>query len=156
MKLGVNRFLQTALIGVALSSGPVLAAELSTPVVNALSTKPSSVRVSVQAGATGAQQGFTAQWMKKSDFDALGGWPVLANPALKSGNFIGVPVWTTDGNSGDYTLAPQQWIDVELGQLFDETGVAATSTSELEPATSYVVRVFARAGGGIYLTLRTK
>jgi hypothetical protein len=37
---------------------------------------------------------------------------------------------------------------IELGQLFDESGVVATSTDELEASTQYVVRVFARATGG--------
>ncbi len=148
MQTKLLRMLTAALLSVAISSGSAAADELSIPAVNAVNAKPSTVRIQIRAGATGAQQGFTAQWMKQADFYALGGWPVLPNPALKSGNFIGVPVWTTDGDAGDYTLEPQQWIEVELGQLFDETGVAATSTSELEPATTYVVRVFARAAGG--------
>jgi hypothetical protein len=137
-----------ALVGMALVGGPALADELDIPVVNAVGAKPSTVRLQVQAGASGAQQGFTAEWMKKSDFDALGGWPQGPSELVMRGDFVGTPVWTTAGNAGDYTLAPQQWMDIELGQLFDETGVSATTTAELDAGTAYVVRVFARGGNG--------
>jgi hypothetical protein len=39
-------------------------------------------------------------------------------------------------------------MDIELGQLFDETGVSASFVGELDPGTQYVVRVFSRASGG--------
>jgi hypothetical protein len=148
MKLGFGRMVMAALVGMALVSSPVLAQELDTPNVSPVAAKPSTVRLSVQAGASGAQSGFTAQWMKKADFDALGGWAPEGDARLMSGDFVGVPVWTTDGNAGDYTLAPSQWMDIELGQLFDETGVNATSVNELEAGTEYVVRVYSRASGG--------
>jgi hypothetical protein len=148
MKLVYGRIVMAALIGMALVSSPVLAQELDTPNLSPVAAKPSTVRLSVQAGASGAQAGFTAQWMKKADFDALGGWATEGDARLMSGDFVGVPVWTTDGNAGDYTLAPSQWMEIELGQLFDETGVSATSVNELEAGTEYVVRVFSRAAGG--------
>ena len=148
MKLGFSRMVMAALVGMALVSSPVLAQELDTPNVSPVAAKPSTVRLSVQAGPSGAQAGFTAQWMKKVDFDALGGWAPEGDARLMSGDFVGVPVWTTDGNAGDYTLAPSQWMDIELGQLFDETGVNATYVNELQAGTEYVVRVFSRAAGG--------
>ncbi|MEP7027484.1 MAG: hypothetical protein ABI960_02705 [Candidatus Eisenbacteria bacterium] len=148
MKLCFGRIALATLVTMALVGGPAIAQELDIPTVNAVGAKPSTVRLQVQAGPSGAQQGFTAQWMKKADFDALGGWPTEPNAAVMSGDFVGVPVWTTDGNSEDYSLAPQQWMAIELGQLFDETGVAATSTEELQAGTQYVVRVYARGGGG--------
>ena len=81
--------------------------------------------------------------MKKVDFDANGGWADAGSPTLRQGDFIGVPVWTTEGNAGDYTLAPSQWMAIELGQLFDETGVIvdAGDNEELAASTQYVVRV---------------
>jgi hypothetical protein len=136
-----------ALIGMALASVPAFADELDIPIVNPVGVKPSSIRLQVQAGASGAQAGFTAQWMKKADFDGLGGWAAEGHPALMKGDFVGVPVWTTDGNAGDYTLAPNQWMDIELGQLFDESGVSASFVDELAPGTEYVVRVYSRAAG---------
>jgi hypothetical protein len=128
-------------------SGPALADQLDTPLAWQTAAKPSSVRMRVKAGATGADAGFTAQWMKKVDFDARGGWADAGDPSLKQADFAGAPVWTTEGNAGDYTLAPAQWMAIELGQLFDETGVATASSDELEAGTQYVVRVFARGTG---------
>lgn len=147
MKSGFGRMVMAALLGVAFVGGTALADELDIPVVNAVGAKPSTVRLEVKAGPSGAQSGFTAQWMKKVDFDGFGGWVAEGHPALMSGDFVGVPVWTTDGNAGDYTLAPSQWMSVELGQLFDETGVSSSFVEELEPNTQYVVRVYSRASG---------
>jgi len=138
-----------ALIGVALLGGPALADALDSPIISPMSAKPSSVRIRVKAGATGAEQGFSAQWIKKADLDALGGaWPEAGSALVRSGDFTGVPVWTTAGNAGDYTMGSLQWMAIELGQLFDESGVAATSTDELEAGTQYVVRVTSRGGNG--------
>lgn len=149
MKFGFGRMVLAALVGLAFVGGPAVAQELDSPILSTISAKPSTVRVRVEAGASGAQQGFTAQWMKKSDFDAMGGWPAGPSALVRSGDFEGVPVWTTDGNAGDYTIAASEWIAIELGQLFDETGVVASSTDELEAGTDYVVHVTARGGAGL-------
>jgi hypothetical protein len=137
-----------ALVGVALLEGPAFAQSLDSPIISPMSAKPSTVRIRVKAGASGAEQGFSAQWMTKADYDANGGWPEGASALVKSGDFTGVPVWTTAGNAGDYTMDAAQWMAIELGQLFDETGVAATSTDELAAGTEYVVRVIAKGGNG--------
>jgi hypothetical protein len=136
-----------ALLGTTLVSGLALADQLDTPLAWQTASKPSSVRMRVKAGASGADAGFTAQWMKKADFDANGGWAAAGDSRLMQGDFAGVPVWTTEGNAGDYTLAPSQWMAIELGQLFDESGVVASDTDELEAGTQYVVRVFAKETG---------
>jgi len=148
MKLAYGRMVMAALVGVALLGGPAVAQELDTPTISPISAKPSTVRIRVKAGASGAEQGFTAQWMTKADFDANGGWADAGSPMLKSGDFTGAPVWTTAGNAGDYTMGASQWMAIELGQLFDETGVQATSTDELASGTDYVVRVVAKGGNG--------
>ena len=145
MKSGLSRIVLAALIGFAVVSDPALAAQLDTPTSWGTIQKPSSVRLRVKAGTSGAEAGFTAQWMKKADYDLNGGWADAGDARLMQGDFLGVPVWTTEGNAGDYGLAPTQWMSIELGQLFDESGVSATSTNELEANTQYVVRVFARA-----------
>ena len=144
MKSGFGRLVLAALIGVAFVSGPALADQLDTPLAWQTIQKPSSVRLRVKAGASGADAGFTAQWMKKVDFDANGGWAAPGDSRLMQGDFTGAPDWVLEGNAGDYTLAPSQWMSIELGQLFEESGVVATDTDELEPSTQYVVRVFAR------------
>jgi hypothetical protein len=53
----------------------------STPTVSCFSSTPSSITVQVQAGATGAPAGFSIQWMKTTDLQALGG-------VLASGRFL--------------------------------------------------------------------
>ena len=146
MKLGFGRTAIAAL-ALMLSAPSANAAALSTPTVSSYTPKPSSVRFMVMAGATGAEGGFTVEWIKKADFDLNGGWPQAGDFRIHRGDFTGVPVWVTDGTAGDYTLPPTKWMALELGQLFDESGVTATSTEELEPNTQYVLRVSARAHG---------
>jgi hypothetical protein len=148
MKLGIGRTFAIALCAASVIVQSAFAGQLATPSVAPYQAKPSSVRIMVMAGLTGAENGFTVEWMKKSTFDALGGWPAAGDLAIKRGDFTGVPVWVTMGTSGDYTLPPAKWQMIGLGELFDESGVSATSTDELESNTDYVVRVFARASGG--------
>ena len=147
MKLRIRTF-ALALGAAALFSQAAFAAQQSTPSVGGYVARPSSVRFMVMGGATGAEGGFTVEWIKKSTFDALGAWPAAGDPAIRRGDFTGVPVWLTTGTSGDYTLAPNKWQVIGLGELFDESGVSANSTEELEAGTAYVVRVMARATGG--------
>jgi len=151
MKFGFRRIAVAAVLGMALVGGPALADQLDTPLAWQTGSNSVSVRMRVKAGASGADQGFTAQWMKKADFDANGGWADAGSASLRQADFAGVPVWTTEGNAGDYTLAASQWVAIELGKLFDETGVIVESgdNEELEASTQYVVRVFARASGGL-------
>jgi len=148
---GFGRIAVAAVLGMALVGGPALADQLDSPLAWQTGANSASVRLRVKAGASGADQGFTAQWMKKADFDANGGWADASSPSLRQADFSGVPVWTTEGNAGDYTLAPSQWVAIELGKLFDESGVIveAGDNEELAASTQYVVRVFARASGGL-------
>jgi hypothetical protein len=119
----------------------------SIPAVGQYQAKPTSVRIMVLAGVSGAEGGFNVEWMKKSTFDALGGWPASGDLAIMRGEFTGTPVWVTEGTSGDFTLPPIKWQALELGQLFDESGVVASSTDEMDASTEYVVRVSARPSG---------
>ncbi len=149
MKLAIARSFTAAFVALVLTSGLASAAAQSTPAVMEISAKESSARVLVMAGSTGAEAGFTVDWIKKSDFDANGGaWPAAGDPRLHTGDFYGAPVWILQGSSGDFTLPPLQWQAVEPGELFDESGVATTSTDELAPSTDYVLRVKAKASGG--------
>jgi len=147
MMSGFGRIAVAAVLGMALVGGPALADQLDAPTAWQTASKVSSVRMRVKAGISGATGGFTAQWMTKADFDANGGWADAGSPLLRQADFAGAPVWTTEGNAGDYTLAPSQWVAIELGQLFDESGVVVDSgdNEELAASTQYVVRVFARA-----------
>ncbi len=142
MKLNRLHLFVAAVVGLFVAVGPVAAQTLDAPLVNAMQSKPSSVRLMVIAGATGAPAGFEVQWITKAEFDLLGGFPADGNAStLVEGTFNGAPTFNTEGTADSYVMAPAEGIEVELGQLFDETGVSATETGELEPATQYVVRV---------------
>jgi hypothetical protein len=129
-----------------LVGAPVAAQALDIPVVTPVQSKPSSVRLMVSAGTSGAPAGFTVERMLKVEYDALGGWSDDAS-SLVRGSFTGVPSFNIEGTADDYTLASGERIEVELGQLFDETGVAATDVEELAPSTEYVIRIRANGVG---------
>lgn len=147
MKTNWVRVSLAVLAGSLFVAGPVAA--LDAPNVAVLQSKPGSVRLMVNAGDSGAPAGFFVDRMTKVEFDALGGWPTDGAVTLVGGSFTGVPTFNIEGTADAYVLAPGEGIEVELGQLFDETGVAATDTDELDAATEYVVRIRANglAGG---------
>ena len=113
---------------------------LSTPTVSCFSSTPSSISVQVQAGATGAPAGFSLQWMKTADLQALGGvWP---EDGLCKASFSGVP-WCSN-----YNLAPYATITIEVGDvLFDACGASSQNCSQvpLDCDTQYSFRAFAHA-----------
>ena len=139
MKSHWVRVTMAAVVGSLLVAGP--AAALDVPVVVPIQSKPGSVRLMVHAGDSGAPLGFYIERMKKSEYDALGGWPTSSTGSWMSGTFTGTPSFNIQGTGDAYALAPKEAIEVELGQLFDETGVVATDLEELEPNTQYVIRV---------------
>jgi hypothetical protein len=147
MKFGKAILVTTAILGAALFARQALAQDLDTPTVSQIAAKASTVRLAVRAGASGAQAGFTVEWMLRSQYDANGGWPDASDARILRGDFTGVPVWVVQGNAGDYTLPPAMWEAVELGELFDESGVAASAPNELLPSTDYAVRVTAKSDG---------
>lgn len=148
MKLNRVRMLVAAAVGLFVAAGPVAAQTLDAPLVNAMQSKPSSVRLMVIAGASGAPSGFEVQWITKAEFDLLGGFPADGVAStLVEGTFAGTPTFNIEGTANSYILGPAEAIEVELGQLFDETGVSANDTDELVPATQYVVRVRTQGAG---------
>lgn len=115
------------------------------------SVVPSSASViadiSVTAGGTGAPAGFAIQWLKEADFVALGGWPASeSDPALHTATFLGTPTLNTVEGTVSFMLDPYETAVIQLGDLFDETGVLAVrGNDELVSGTRYVYRV--RANG---------
>lgn len=109
--------------------------------------------VSITAGGTGAPAGFSIQWMKAADFNARGGWPVSdSDPALHTATFLGTPTLNTVEGTVSFMLDPYESAVIQLGDLFDETGVlSARGAEELLSGTSYVYRVRANASedGGL-------
>jgi hypothetical protein len=147
MKSNLVPISMAVLLGTLVAAGP--AAALDVPIVVPIQSKPGSVRLMVNAGSSGARLGFYIERMEKAEFDALGGWPASPGPGSSwmSGSFTGVPSFNIEGTGDAYALAPIEAIEVELGQLFDETGVVATDLDELDAAKQYVIRVRAHGAG---------
>jgi hypothetical protein len=129
---------------------PALAsAVLNKPKLDPVSSDRSSITVQVTAGSSGAPAGFELQWMTRADYNAHGQtWPTNAgDPAILSCLFTGQPTLTRGGGATTYQLPSNTGIYVDLGNLFDETGVDTYYTSELTPGTEYVLRSRALASG---------
>lgn len=103
------------------------------------------VRLTVTAGADGAPAGFTVLWMTANDFAGCGGvWP--ENPVAQA-VFSGVATLHTWGTTErSFQLGPNESLDTEIGDLFDETGVSGTTTDELADGVAYVFCVYANGG----------
>ena len=139
-----------ALALLLLLSAPVLvahAAQYDTPGVGSVTQGQAKVVAVVGAGASGAPAGFTVQWMSYTDWAANGAqWPDDTDPRLADADFNGVPTLNTwDGTLETFSLNPWEFAAVEIGDLFDETGVDTETPTELYMDTIYIFRV--RANG---------
>ena len=115
---------------------------LDTPSVRYVDNNRSSITLEVEAGASGAPAGFVVEWMKKSDFDAIGGWPADENDyRIIYCQFYGQPTWHV--STGNYVLPAGGKVQVVVGDIFDETGLYANYDGELSDVTEYVIRVHA-------------
>src|SRR5215471_7591048 len=120
----------------------------------------SFVHLDVTAGASGAPNGFTIQWMTQALFDANGSaWPAdETDPRIKSALFFGFPSLNTVDGTTSFMLGPDAVADIEIGDIFDETGVTSANRDELNQGTTFVFRVKANGdpgdptGGGVGLT----
>jgi len=109
------------------------------------------ITMEITAGPSGAPGGFTVCWMTLADFLANGSdWYYAESvDADMDGSFTGTPTKHTGGGTiVSYVLAPSQTVTVEIGDLFDETGVTTTDTYELEPGATYVMCAYANGYGG--------
>ena len=130
------------------STAPV---ELDPPTLTSPDPEASSlVHLDVAAGASGAPNGFTIEWMTQTQFDALGGaWPDdPANPSVKFAIFLGFPSLNTVDGTTTFMLGPNAIADIEIGDIFDETGIQSANRSELSEGTPYVFRVKANGDEG--------
>ncbi len=123
-----------------------LAQTLDPPAGTVGETSRVGVFINVQAGASGAPAGFTVEWMKKSDYDLLGGWPTSPDPAVWYCSFVGVP--TCNPSTGTFLLGPNGAIEIEMGDLYDETGIEGNGYEELPIGEQLVFRMHAEAGAG--------
>jgi hypothetical protein len=119
------------------------AAAVDTPAIGAGVAGHAKQTISITAGPSGLPNGFAVWWMDRSTYLAGGGvWPADETGATGAADFTGQPTLNTFG--GQYTtfkLAPNQTIVVEVGDLFQETGVAGTKT-ELNYGETYYFTAF--------------
>jgi hypothetical protein len=150
MSLRTNLF---ALAGACLFVSASLASEPTTldpPTLEPGVEATTIIHLDVTAGPSGAPNGFTIEWMLRSAFDMRGGW--LANPndpAIHSATFLGSPTLNTSEGTRSFLLGPGEVASIEIGDVFDETGVLATNVAEMAVGTEYVVRVRANGQGGL-------
>ena len=134
-----------ATLTVALA-GAAFAQALDTPTLVSKGGGFFRIDLDVQAGASGAPHGFVVQWMKKSDFLDYG-WPSNEyDPIVASCDFTGEPTLNTDSRSGTYLLGSSGVIAVQMGDLFDETGIYGTYLDQVVPG-EYAFRVWAEGDG---------
>ena len=127
-------------------AGSAFAQALDTPSLTQEGGGFFRIDVDVQAGASGAPNGFVIQWMKKSDFLAFG-WPADEYDTRAAYcDFIGVPTLNTDSRSGSYQLGSSGVIRIQMGDLFDETGVNGSYLDQVIPG-DYAFRVWAEGDG---------
>jgi hypothetical protein len=108
------------------------------------------VQLTVTAGLSGAPNGFTIEWITRSLYDQLAGWPEDPfDPRIHAASFLGSPSLNTEDGTHSFLLGAGQSATIEIGDIFDETGVLATSAGELAVGTEYAVRVRANGEGGI-------
>ncbi len=128
-----------------------LADTVSDPVtITPLLSGSGKVMLQLQAGPSGAPDGFALWWMTRTDFIANGSqWGSAPPPATDFATFNGTPTLnTSNGTITSFLLAPNQKILVEVGDLVDETGVAANEPGELNYGDQYVITGFSIAGTG--------
>jgi hypothetical protein len=106
------------------------------------------VRLTVTAGASGAPTGFTVSWMTAADFASSGGvWPEGPVARRYQAEFSGIATLHTWGSTErSFQLDPNESLDVEIGDLFDETGVSGATADELLDGVEYVFCVHANGG----------
>jgi hypothetical protein len=122
-------------------------APLDTPTITVARNTPHHVWLDITAGASGAPKGVYVEWMTLDDFNLYGGWAPYGDPALYYCAFSGTPTRHTSGGLTTYALAPNQSVEVVLGDLFDETGVVDNWSLELNASESIKVRGHAVGDG---------
>ncbi|UYZ63920.1 hypothetical protein [Hymenobacter weizhouensis] len=113
-------------------TGPML-----TPQLNCGVSTRTSITVVVTAGATGADAGFSLQWMPLATYQANGGsW---SEAQLCKASFSG------NARDSRYRLAAGQSVAVTVGNLVLDNGASTHCPQALVCGTPYVFRIFAHA-----------
>jgi hypothetical protein len=132
--------------------GAAFAQALDTPTFQMLGDGHGKFTLRVTAGPSGTPNGFALYWMTLQDYTDYGSqWPdQLSYPGLAWAQFTGTPTLNVfAGQPATFILGPNQFIDVEIGDLEDETGVNTNFPQELtHDGMDYVVCAFAIGGAG--------
>jgi len=107
------------------------------------------IDLDVTAGASGAPNGFVIQWMKKGDYDIYGFPADEFNPIAIVCDFTGSPTLNVDSRSSSFDLAAGGVIQVQMGDLFDETGIYSPDYLDALPPGDYAFRVWAEGNGQV-------
>jgi hypothetical protein len=76
----------------------------------------------------------------------MGGWPADRDyVGVVWCDFTGIPTLNLESGTSKYVLGPNETARVEVGDLFDETGVNANDYGELGSGSQYVIRIQAIA-----------
>ena len=131
--------------------------DFDTPTVTLGQTGLARQTLTITAGPSGAPAGFTVWWANRADFLANGGqWWLYGDPRQGEASFTGTPTLNLfPGNASTFALGPNASITIEIGDLFDESGVSVTGWrssygGELDYGTDYVFCAFANASATIY------
>ncbi len=112
------------------------------------------ITLSITAGVDGAPAGFTVQWMKKTDYDLLGGWAADGDPRLKYCQCYGP--YMLNQWAGSAIMGAGQTSYLQLGDLSDESPNALYGNDYTQlgnpsgpPYLSmqYVIRAFTEGDG---------
>jgi hypothetical protein len=139
-----------ALVLLTATVGRTTTTELDSPFVVQGPEATTVIHLDVTAGPSGAPNGFTLEWIPRSLYDALGGWPEdPLDPRIQYAIYVGAPSLNIVEGTTSFVLGPGESAKVEIGDIFDETGVEATSLGEMAVGTEYAVRVRANGDRGI-------
>lgn len=122
---------------------------LDPPTIDYVSSGRGTIRLLVVPGPSGAPGGFTVEWLPRATYDALGGWPDASDPRILRGSFTGSPTLNVTDGTTRYRMTSVEDAGIQLGDVFDETGVATAADEELDQGTEYVVRAWANTFGGL-------
>ena len=128
-------------------AGSAFAQALDTPTLRVNRAGFFRIDMDVQAGTTGAPNGFVIQWMKKADFEAYG-WPANEyDPNAAVCDFTGTPTLNPDVRSATFKLGSDGVIQIQMGDLADESGVYSPDYLQALTPGDYVFRVWAEDAG---------
>lgn len=122
---------------------------LDPPTIDYVSSGRGTIRLLIVPGPSGAPGGFTVEWLPRATYDALGGWPDASDPRIRRGSFTGSPTLNITDGTTRYRMTSVDDAGIQLGDVFDETGVATAADEELDQNTEYVVRAWANTFGGM-------